>query len=111
MRKFLFTFAVCALAASAAGVAAQRWSDETEHVSRTLPLEPGGTLRLNSFSGRVTITGTERSEVAIDAVRRAPAERLKRITLDIHSDGARTVVIEANRRDPSWYMFSGSTVV
>jgi len=111
MRKFLFAFAVCALAASAAAVAAQRWSDETERVSRSLPLEPGGTLRLNSFSGRVTVTGGDRSEVVVDAVRRAPRERLDRITLDIHREGSHTVVVEANRRDRSWFMFTGSTVV
>jgi hypothetical protein len=111
MRKFLVAFAICALAASAATPAAQRWSDETEHVSRTLPLEPGGTLRLNSFSGRVTITGSDRSDVVIDAVRRGTRERLSRIALDIHSEGPRTVVVEANRRERGWFMFSGSTVV
>jgi putative adhesin len=111
MRKFFFVFAICALAASSTGIAAQRWSTETEHVSRTVPLEPGGTLRLNSFSGRVTITTTDRPEVVIDAVRRAPRERLSRIALDIHSDGSDTVVVDANRRERSWFMFSGSTVV
>ena len=110
MRKFFFAFAVCALAVSPALVA-QRWTDETEHVSRTLPLEPGGTLRLHSFSGRVTITPSDRPEAVIDAVRRAPRERLNRISLDIRSEGSNTVVVEANRRDRSWFMFTGSTVV
>ena len=109
MRNYVLAFAVCALAAPAAD-ASSRY-DETEHVSRTVKLEPGGTLRLKSFSGRVTITASDRSEVVIDAVRRAPRERLDRITLDIHTDGSNAVVIDANHRERSWYAFSGNNVV
>jgi hypothetical protein len=75
--------------------------DETEHVSRTVKVGADGTLRLRSFSGHVTITGSDRADIAIDAVRRAPRERLKRITLDIRTEGS-TVVVEANHRDWSW---------
>ena len=83
-----------------AGVAA---ADETERVQRTVPLAPGGTLKLNNFSGHVTITGTDRAEVAIDAVRRAPRERLDRIKLDIQVSGS-TVQIEANKKvSSSWF--------
>lgn len=111
MRKFFFAFAVCALAASITASAGQRWRDETDHVTRTLPLDPGGTLRLKSFSGRVTVTGSDRPEVVIDAVRRAPRARLDRITLDIHSEGSNLVVIEANHRERFWFTFSGNNVV
>jgi len=111
MRKYFVAFAICALVASSAVSARQRWNDETEHVSRTVLLEPGGTLRLRSFSGRVTITASDRPEVVIDAVRRASRERLNRITLDIHSEGSHEVVIEANHRERSWFMFTGSNVV
>jgi hypothetical protein len=110
MRKFFFAFAICALAGGSI-MAGQRWNDETEHVSRTVRLDPGGTLRLNSFSGRVTIAGGDRREAVIDAVRRAPRERLNRIALDIHAEGSNTVVINANRRERSWFMFTGSNVV
>jgi hypothetical protein len=110
MRTSVFAFAICALVASTA-VTAQRWNDETEHVSRTLPLEPGGTLRLKTFSGRVTITSSDRPEAVIDAVRHGSRERLNRIALDIHAEGDRTVVVDANRRERGWFMFSGSTVV
>jgi DUF4097 and DUF4098 domain-containing protein YvlB len=112
MRKIVFAFAICALASSAvSGSARQRWSDETEHVNRTVPLEPGGTLRLNSFSGRVTITASDRPEVVVDAVRRASRERLARITLDVHSEGSNVVVVDANHRERSWFMFTGNNVV
>ena len=111
MRTSVAAFAVCALVASSAVLGAQNWSDDSERVSRTLPLDAGGTLRLRTFSGRVTITTTDRSEVVVDAVRRAPRERLNRIALDIHGEGSHTVVIEANRRDRGWSMFSGSSVV
>ena len=111
MRKIIFVFAICALAASVALSARQRWNDETEHINRTVPLDPGGTLRLKSFSGRVTITASDRPEVVIDAVRRASRERLNRITLDIHSEGSNVVVVEANHRESSWFMFTGNNVV
>jgi DUF4097 and DUF4098 domain-containing protein YvlB len=110
MRRSISAFAVCALAVCQPAFAGQRWVDETEHVSRTLPLDPGGTLRLHSFSGRVTVTASDRPEIVIAAVRRAPRERLNRISLDIHSEG-NTVVVEANRRERSWSLFSGSNVV
>jgi hypothetical protein len=109
MRTISAAFAVLALAASAQ--AAPAVFDETEHVSRTIALEPGGTLRLKNFSGRVTITGTDRSEVVIDAVRRAPQSRLDRIKLDIHTSGSREIVVDANQRDYSWWGFSGNNVV
>ena len=86
--------------------------DETEHVNRTLRMDPGGTLRLKNFSGRVTITASDRPEVVIDAVRRAPRERLARIKLDIRTDGPNVVVVDANRRDRFWYeLTSGKHVV
>src|SRR3954467_12489812 len=90
-------FAVLALAAPAQ--AAPGRFDETEHVSKTLPMEPGGTLRLKNFSGRVTITASDRPEIVIDAVRRAPRSRLDRVRLDIHTSGSREVVVDANQRD------------
>ncbi len=73
---------------------------ETEQVHKVLPLGAGGTLELHNFSGAVRITGAAVGEVTIDAVRRAPRERLDRIKLDIQSDGSR-VTIEANRRERS----------
>jgi DUF4097 and DUF4098 domain-containing protein YvlB len=91
----IIALGLCAVAAPAA------WTQtETEHISRVVKLDAGGTLKLKTFSGRVTITGMDRQDVAIDAVRRAPRERLNRITLDIHTEGS-TVVVEANHRDRS----------
>lgn len=102
-------FAVLALASPARASASV--FDATEHIIRTMALEPGGTLRLKNFSGRVTIIGTERSEIVIDAVRRAPQSRLDRIKLDIQSSGS-SVTVDANRRDRSWWDFaSGNNVV
>ena len=110
MRKYLFAFAVCALAAPSVLSAAQRWYDETENVSRTVKLDPGGKLILKSFSGRVTITGTNAAEVVVNAVRRAPRERLNRITLDVHAEGSNTVYIDANHRDHTWYSWGNNVV-
>ena len=103
MRKYILAAALVALCAPAIHAAV----DETEHVNQTLKMDPGGTLRLKNFSGRVTITASDRHEVVIDAVRRASRERLARIKLDIHTDGPHVVVVDANRREASWYEFIG----
>ena len=73
---------------------------ETETVDRTYPMRPGGELRLNNFSGKIVITGSNRGDVAIHAVRRATRERLETIHLDIQANGSR-IRIEANKRDES----------
>jgi hypothetical protein len=106
MRNLAAAFAVLVLAMPAE--AAPGLFDETEHITRTIQLEPGGTLRLKNFSGRVTITASDRPEVVIDAVRRAPRAQLERIKLDIHTSGSNMVVVDANQRDSSWWAFSGS---
>ena len=90
-------FAILALTAPAA--AAQ---SDTERVSRTVKLDPGGTLRLRNFSGHVTITATDQPQVVVDAVRTAPRERLDRVKLDVHLEGS-TVVVDANQRDDHWF--------
>jgi DUF4097 and DUF4098 domain-containing protein YvlB len=70
---------------------------ETETVDRTLSLAPGGTVRLKTFSGRVTITGTSGNQVVIKAVRRATRERLNDIKLEITQNG-NVIDIDANHR-------------
>jgi hypothetical protein len=101
MRNYRFAafgaFAVLALAAPSLVAS----TTETEHITRTEKLPPGGTVRLKNFSGRVTITASDRSDVAIDAVRRGEREWLDRSRLDIHTDGS-TLVIDANQTDHSW---------
>lgn len=90
--------AVLALTLAAAPAAAQK---QTETFDRTLPLAPGGTVKLRNFSGDVQITGTSGQEVIIHAVRRATRERLDNIKLEVESRGS-TIEIEANRRNPDW---------
>lgn len=74
-----------------------RGSRETETVERTLSLAPGGTVRLKTFSGQVTITGGAGSQVVIKAVRRATRERLDEIALEITQSG-NVIDIDANHR-------------
>jgi len=89
-----------ALVVAAAPALAQT---ETEHVDRTIPLGPGGTVTLKNFSGYVHITGTDASQVVIKAVRRATRDRLDRIKLDIQTSGSH-VTIDANKRqDEGWF--------
>jgi DUF4097 and DUF4098 domain-containing protein YvlB len=83
---------------------------ESERVHRAVPLAPGGTVKLHNFSGNVTITGTDAREVVVDAVRRAPKDRLERIKLDVSASGS-TVTIEANKKEASWSSWMGNNVV
>jgi hypothetical protein len=76
-------------------------SYETEHVSKTATFNPGATLRLKNFSGRVTITAENRRDASIDAVRRATRDRLDRIKLDVHNEGD-VLVVDANHKESSW---------
>lgn len=84
----------------AAPVAASE-QNETERVDRTVSIRAGGQLRLKNFSGRVTITGSNRSDLVVRAVRRAPRERLDHIKLEI-TETASGVSIEANKKDDNW---------
>jgi DUF4097 and DUF4098 domain-containing protein YvlB len=105
MKRLIVVAAVAIVAVS--GVrAAER---DTERVSRTLKLDPGGTLHLKSFSGHVNIRATDAREVVIDAVRRGTRDRLDHIKLDIHADGS-TVYVDANHRD-SWWWTTNNNVV
>ena len=78
----------------AAPVAAQ---NNTETVDRTLAMQPGGMLRLKTFSGRVRITGGSGDQVVIHAVRRGRQDRLDDIKLEITQSG-NTVEVDANHR-------------
>lgn len=73
-------------------------ADETERVERTVTFPSGGTLKLKNFSGDVRITGADRSDVSILAIRKAPRERLERVKLTIETTST-GVLIEANKRD------------
>lgn len=75
----------------------ERGPRDTETVDRTLPMPAGGTLRLKTFSGRVTITGGSGDQLVVHAVRRATRERLDDIKLEITQSGS-TVEVDANHR-------------
>jgi hypothetical protein len=74
-----------------------RGPQETETFDRTLPLAPGGAVRLKTFSGRVTITASGANQVVIHATRRATADRLRDIKLDVRQEG-NTIEIDANHQ-------------
>src|SRR5439155_907864 len=98
---------VAAVAVVALMAPARAAFEDTEKVSKTLKLAPGGTFRLNSFSGRVTITATDKDEVTIEAVRRGDRDWLDRYKLEIYSEGSSTVVVKENQRDSgSWFSWS-----
>jgi len=91
-------FAIFALAAAAPA------SAETEHITRTFKLGPNGLLWINSFSGRVNITGTDDTDTSVDAIRHGTRTQLDRIKLDISADST-TIRIDANEHQRSWWNF------
>lgn len=90
----LFVFGTVSLAS-----ADQR---ETEQFDRNVPFHSGGRLKLNNFSGRVTITGSNSNEVVIHAVRHGRRDRLDHIKIDVQAD-ADQVTIEANHQESGWH--------
>ena len=101
-RAIALSFALLALIVTASIAAA-----ETERVSRTVRLDPGGTLILKSFSGRVTIVGSDRNDVSIEATRYGSREALDRDSLEIDGSNSR-VRIEARHTDSSrWFGWRG----
>src|SRR6266542_1108828 len=74
---------------------------QTERVDRTVSIRAGGQLRLRNFSGRVTITGSNRGDMVVHALRRATRDRLDHIRLEITETGS-GVSIEANKKDSEW---------
>jgi len=87
---------VCAVALASPALA-----KDTERVDRTVQIRANGKLQLKNFSGKVTITGTGRGDVAVHAVRRADRDRLDHIRLEISETGS-GILIEANKKDDSW---------
>jgi DUF4097 and DUF4098 domain-containing protein YvlB len=74
---------------------------ETEVVDRSFPFNPNGHFKLNNFSGTITITGSNRGNVVVHAVRHATRDRLDAIRLEIEAS-ASEISIEANRRSGNW---------
>jgi DUF4097 and DUF4098 domain-containing protein YvlB len=90
------TSALVALSVLVAAAPALAQKQE-ETVERTIAVQPGATLELKTFSGRVDIRAGSGNQVVIKAVRRATPERLRDIRLEITESPTR-VVIDANRR-------------
>ena len=97
------------LALVALGIPTVVAAKETERVEKTIAFAAGGTLKLKNFSGKVEITGENRSDISLVAVRTATRDRLDHIKLSIESSGS-TVVIEANKRDDEWHEHNDNVV-
>jgi hypothetical protein len=102
MRKLALIPAIALIGVLAAAAPAAARQKETERIDKTASIRAGGQLRIKNFSGKVTITGSARGDVAIHAVRRATRDRLDHIKLEIR-ETASGVSIEANKKDDNWH--------
>ena len=94
-------FALAALA-SAGGVVAQTRPELTEEFHQTYPLAAGGRVSLQNINGAVKVIGWDRSEVKVDAVKRAyTAERLREAQIKVDASASR-VRIETEYPDYQW---------
>ncbi len=60
----------------------------TEEFHRTVPLSANGRVSLDNINGNVTITGWDRNEVQIDAVKKArDQERLNEARIEVETSG------------------------
>jgi DUF4097 and DUF4098 domain-containing protein YvlB len=100
--RTVFAVVVCAtLAGPSVLTAAADDQKETEQVDRNFPMQPGGQLKLKNFSGKIHITGSNRTNVVVHAVRRATRDRLDHIRLEIQAS-ASEISIDANKKDDGW---------
>lgn len=86
---------LAAFVTTAVPAAAQSRQEET--FDRTVTLQPGGTLRLRTFSGRVNIRGTDGNQVVIHAIRRGRPDRLRDIQIEVIESGNQ-VEVNANHQ-------------
>ena len=101
MMKMAHIGAFALLGALTLSVPAASAGQETETVDRTVSIRAGGQLRIKNFSGKVTITGSRRGDVAIHAVRHASRDRLDNIKLEV-TETSSGVTIEANKKNSNW---------
>jgi DUF4097 and DUF4098 domain-containing protein YvlB len=71
-------------------------SADTERVSRTIGIDAGGMLTLKTFSGRITITGSDRTDVSIEGTRTGTREALDRHKLEIDGDRSHVRIVESS---------------
>src|ERR1700742_2415799 len=70
------------------------YADVTQEFHRTLPLSADGRVSLSNINGNVEITGWEKNEVQIDAVKQAAdQQRLDNMRIEINNS-ANSVEIE-----------------
>jgi DUF4097 and DUF4098 domain-containing protein YvlB len=96
--------ALSAVLALVPGMVAAETGDEqreTETVDRSFPFNPDGHVKLRNFSGDIKITGSNRANVVVHAVRRAPKDRLEGIRLVIDAT-ASEISIDANKKNENW---------
>jgi DUF4097 and DUF4098 domain-containing protein YvlB len=91
-RHARISLTVLAVATASAAVRAQ---DPVEKVDRTVPFAAGGTVRIETFSGRIAVRGTRAPQVVIKGSRKARADRLETITLETRTRGT-TLTVDVN---------------
>lgn len=98
MKPFPFLFALCFVSTLLADD-----TRVTETFSHTYPLSANGTLHLENSNGTVEISGWDKNEVSVEAVKSAPAsEDLARVHIKVESAPDRLSV--TSEYDKKWYL-------
>ena len=95
--KNLLTVVIAVFVLLALTCTATPASADTERISRTIAIDAGGTLTLKSFAGRITITGSDRTDVSIEGTRSGTREALDRNRLEIDGDRSHVRIVESSQ--------------
>lgn len=90
MLNFRLNRSTATLAATALAllISLPAYAEVTQEFHRTVPLNPDGRVSLNNINGDVEITGWNRNEVQIDAVKSArDQERLNEMQIEVNGSG------------------------
>ena len=81
-----FALTLCLLFLSIAALASDHSGQFTEEFHQTYPLSAGGRIELDNINGAVHITGWDRNEVKVDAVKYANSkERLDEAKIEVNA--------------------------
>jgi hypothetical protein len=92
-------FAVVAVIALVWAAATARAGDAVDRTSRTITLAASTPIRIDATIAELTIVGSQRSDLSVAIVRRAPAQSdLARfpVTIETTGDGVHVAVVQAN---------------
>lgn len=94
----------CALLFAGYAQASDHWGSVTEEFHHTYPLSAGGRVELSNINGDVHITGWDRDEVKVDAVKYARGkDELNEVEIHVEADSSSVSIESKYRNHDHWF--------